>query len=121
MGVDPSNEVVRKALEHSVYFSNDHKLGPLFSIRYGLRLSLFQNIGKETLFLFDENYNCYDQINYASGDIFNTEAYLEPRLAAMYQIDEFSSIKASYLRTVQYAQVATNATGGIPFDLWFPY
>ncbi len=120
MGVDPSNEVVRKALEHSVYFSNNHKLGPLFSIRYGLRLSLFQNIGKETLFLFDENYNCYDQINYASGDIFNTEANLEPRLAAMYQIDEFSSIKASYLRTVQYAQVATNATGGIPFDLWFP-
>lgn len=120
MGVDPSNEVVRKALEHSVYFSNDHKLGPLFSIRYGLRLSLFQNIGKETLFLFDEKYNCYDQINYASGDIFNTEANLEPRLAAMYQIDEFSSIKASYLRTVQYAQVATNATGGIPFDLWFP-
>lgn len=120
IGVDPSNEVVRKALEHSVYFSNDHKLGPLFSIRYGLRLSLFQNIGKETLFLFDENYNCYDQINYASGEIFNTEANLEPRLAAMYQIDEFSSIKASYLRTVQYAQVATNATGGIPFDLWFP-
>ncbi len=120
MGVDPSNEVVRKALEHSVYFSNDHKLGPLFSIRYGLRLSMFQNIGKETLFLFDEKYNCYDQINYASGDIFNTEANLEPRLAAMYQIDEFSSIKASYLRTVQYAQVATNATGGIPFDLWFP-
>lgn len=120
IGVDPSNEVVRKALEHSVYFSNDHKLGPLFSIRYGLRLSLFQNIGKETLFLFDEKYNCYDQINYASGDIFNTEANLEPRLAAMYQIDEFSSIKASYLRTVQYAQVATNATGGIPFDLWFP-
>ena len=38
----------------------------------------------------------------------------------MCQIDEKSSIKASYLRTVQYAQVATNATGGIPFDLWFP-
>ena len=120
MGVDPSNEVVRKALEHSLYFSNDHKLGPLFSVRYGLRLSMFQNIGKETLFLFDENYNCYDQINYASCEIFNTEVNLEPRLAAMYQIDEFSSIKASYLRTVQYAQVATNATGGIPFDLWFP-
>ena len=120
MGVDPSNEVVRKALEHSLYFSNDHKLGPLFSIRYGLRLSMFQNIGKETLFLFDENYNCYDQINYESGEIFNTEVNFEPRLAAMYQIDEFSSIKASYLRTVQYAQVATNATGGIPFDLWFP-
>lgn len=120
MGVDPTNEVVRKALEYSLYFSNDHKLGPLLSIRYGLRLSMFQNIGKETLYLFDDNHECYDQIDYTSGEIFNTEANLEPRIAAMYQIDEFSSIKASYLRTVQYAQVATNATGGIPFDLWFP-
>lgn len=120
MGVDPTNEVIRKALEYALYFSNDHKLGPLFSIRYGLRLSMFQNIGKETLFLFDDNYECYDQIEYAPGEIFNTDINLEPRIAAMYQIDEFSSIKASYLRTVQYAQVATNATGGIPFDLWFP-
>lgn len=120
LGVDPSSEVRRKALEYALYFTNEHKLGPLFSIRYGLRLSMFQNIGKETLFLFDENYECYDKIEYASGKIFNTSVNLEPRLAAMYQIDEFSSIKASYLRTVQYAQVATNATGGIPFDLWFP-
>lgn len=120
MGVDPADEVIRKALEYSLYFTNDHKLGSLFSIRYGLRLSMFQNIGKETLYLFDNNHECYDQIDYASGEIFNTEVNLDPRLAAMYQINEFSSIKASYLRTVQYAQVATNATGGIPFDLWFP-
>ncbi len=118
--VDPSNEVKRKALEYSLYFSNDHKLGTLFSIRYGLRLSIFQNIGKETLFLFDDSYECYNQLDYVSGEIFNTEANLEPRIAAMYQINEFSSVKASYLRTIQYAQIASNATGGIPFDLWFP-
>lgn len=120
MGVDPSNEVVRNALEYSLYFSNDHKLGDLFSIRYGLRLSMFQNIGKETLYLFDDKYECYDHIDYTQREIFNTDINLEPRLAAMYQINDVSSIKASYLRTVQYAQVATNATGGIPFDLWFP-
>lgn len=120
LDIDASTEEIRKALEYAVYFSNDHKFGPLFSIRYGLRLSMFQNIGKETLYLFDENYHYYDDIFYDKGKIFNTEVNLEPRLAAMYQIDEFSSIKASYLRTVQYAQVATNATGGIPFDLWFP-
>lgn len=120
MGVDPSNEVVRKALEYSLYFSNEHKFGDLFSIRYGLRYSIFQNIGKETLFLFNDNYECYNQIDYTSGKIFNTEMNLEPRLAAMYQINDFSSIKASYSRTVQYAQLASNATAGIPFDMWFP-
>ena len=120
LGVDPASEVVRKGLEYALYYTNDHKLGPLFSIRYGLRLSMFQNIGKETLFLFDDKYECYDQIDYGKGKIFNTQINLEPRFGAIYQINEFSSIKASYLRTVQYAQVATNATGGIPFDLWFP-
>lgn len=120
MGVDPSNAVVRKALEYSLYFSNEHKFGDLFSIRYGLRYSIFQNIGKETLFLFDNNYECYNQVDYTSGKIFNTEMNLEPRLAAMYQINDFSSIKASYGRTVQYAQLASNATAGIPFDMWFP-
>ena len=120
MGVEPNDEVTRKALEYSLYFSNNHKLGTLFSIRYGLRLSMFQNIGKETFFLFDENHECYDQVDYASGDIFNTEFNLEPRLAAMYQLNEFSSIKASYGRTVQYAQLASNASAGIPFDMWFP-
>lgn len=120
MGVDPSNEVVRKALEYSLYFSNEHKFGDLFSIRYRLRYSIFQNIGKETLFLFDNNYECYNQVDYTSGKIFNTEMNLEPRLAAMYQINDFSSIKASYGRTVQYAQLASNATAGIPFDMWFP-
>ncbi len=120
LGVDPASEVVRKALEYALYYTNDHKLGPLFSIRYGLRLSMFQNIGQETLFLFDDNYECYDQVKYEKGEIFNTQIRLEPRLGAIYQLNEFSSVKASYLRTVQYAQIATNATGGIPFDLWFP-
>ena len=52
--------------------------------------------------------------------MFNTVVNPEPRVAAMYQIDEHSSIKASYSRTVQYAQVASSATGGLPFDVWFP-
>lgn len=120
LDIDASTEEIRKALEYALYFSNDHKFGPLFSVRYGLRLSMFQNIGKETLYLFDDNHHYYDDAFYGKGEIFNTELNLEPRLAAMYQINEFSSVKASYLRTVQYAQVATNATGGIPFDLWFP-
>ena len=95
LGVDPNSEVVRKALEYALYYTNDHKLGPLFSIRYGLRLSMFQNIGRETLYLFDDNYECYDYIDYGPGEIFNTRVNLEPRLGAIYQIDEFSSIIAS--------------------------
>lgn len=120
LGVSPDDEIVRKALEYSLYLTNNHKIGDLFSIRYGLRLSIFQNKGEEYLYLFDDEYEYYGDIYYGSNELFHTEFNMEPRLAIMYQLDDKSSIKASYLRTVQYAQVATNATGGIPFDLWFP-
>ena len=120
LGIDPKEKVYRKAIESALYYGHEHNITPLFSVRYGLRLSMYQNIGAETLYLFDENYNFYDSINYAKGEIFNTEVNLEPRLAAMYRLSATSSVKASYSRTVQYAQLATNSTGGLPFDVWFP-
>lgn len=112
--------VNRKALEHALYFSHDHNITARFSMRYGLRLSGFQNIGAEDFYLFDEAYQVTDTVHYEAGEIFNTEIHPEPRLAAMYRIDEVSSVKASYSRTFQYAQVASAATGGLPFDVWFP-
>ena len=120
MNVNPDEKVFRKAIESALYYGHEHNISPFFSIRYGLRLSMYQNIGKETLYLFDENYENYDSINYAAGEIFNTEVNLEPRLAMMYRLTPTSSVKASYSRTVQYAQIANNATGGLPFDVWFP-
>ena len=120
LGVDPKEKVYRKAIESALYYGHEHNLTPLFSVRYGLRLSMYQNIGAETLYLFDENYQNYDSIIYGKGEIFNTEVNLEPRLAMIYRLGATSSVKASYSRTVQYAQLATNSTGGLPFDVWFP-
>ena len=120
LGIDDNEKVYRKAIESALYYGHEHKLNPFFSIRYGLRLSMYQNIGAETFYLFDDNYDLYDSIIYGPGVIFNTEVNLEPRLAMMYQLGPTSSVKASYSRTVQYAQIANNATGGLPFDVWFP-
>ena len=120
LSVDPNEKVYRKAIESALYYGHEHNITPFFSIRYGLRLSMYQNIGKETLYLFDENYNKYDSIIYGKNQIFNTEINLEPRLAIMYRLSPTSSVKASYSRNVQYAQIANNATGGLPFDVWFP-
>ncbi len=118
--INTNEKLNRKALESALYFTNEHKITPLFSLRYGLRLTMFNNIGAETLYLFDEDHKWVDSAVYKRGEIFHTEAHLEPRIAAIYQIGATSSIKASYSRTVQYAQLATNSTGGLPFDVWFP-
>ena len=119
--IDQTESVARKALEHAIYVSHDYTPTPRFSLRLGARLSCFQNIGEEDFFVFDDIfYAVRDTIHYGKGEIFHTEIHPEPRVAAMYRINEKSSVKASYSRTVQYAQVSSSATGGLPFDVWFP-
>ena len=120
LGLNETTVVTRKALEHALYFTHDQSFGTIFSMRYGVRLSCLQNIGAEDFYTFDDNYQVADTIHYGEGEVFNTEIHAEPRLAAMFRIDEVSSVKASYSRTFQYAQVASAATGGLPFDVWFP-
>ena len=119
--VDQSKSVARKGLEHAIYFTHDYMPTPRLSFRAGVRLSCFQNIGEEDLFVFSEGLHIVtDTLHYGKGEVFQTVVNPEPRMAAKYQLDEHSSIKASYSRTVQYAQVASSATGGLPFDVWFP-
>ena len=119
--IDQSMAVARKALEHAVYFTHDYTPTPRLTFRAGIRLSCFQNIGEEDFYVVDpETFIVLDTVHYGKAEVFNTEINPEPRVAAMYQLDEHSSVKASYSRTVQYAQVASSATGGLPFDVWFP-
>ena len=119
--IDQSKSVARKGLEHGLYFTHDYTPTPRLTFRAGMRLSCFQNIGAEEFYAIDPIlYNVSDTLHYGKGEVFNTEINPEPRVAAMYQVDEHSSVKASYSRTVQYAQVASSATGGLPFDIWFP-
>lgn len=111
---------VRKALEHGIYGSYEKNFSKRFLVKFGLRLSMFQNVGKERFYLMDDNHKCIDTIDYKKGEIFNTEYHAEPRMGLLYKLTPTSSIKAAYTRTVQYAQVACNSTGGLPFDVWFP-
>ena len=119
--IDQMKSVARKGLEHGLYFTHDYTPMPRLTLRAGVRLSCFQNIGAEEFYVIDPLiHEVVDTMRYGKGEVFNTEINPEPRVAAMFQLDEHSSVKASYSRTVQYAQVASSATGGLPFDVWFP-
>lgn len=45
---------------------------------------------------------------------------LQPRFAGRYLMNEEWSLKASYARMTQYIHLLTNATVGLPTDLWVP-
>ncbi|MDR2915986.1 MAG: TonB-dependent receptor [Tannerella sp.] len=109
-----------KALEHSVYVSNEQKFSEMFSVKYGVRLSIFQNMGKATVYHYDEDYRATDSTSYGSGKIYNTYTAWEPRLGFVYKLGETSSIKGNYVHNVQFMQLANNSASGSPLDVWFP-
>jgi hypothetical protein len=108
------------ALEYAAYVSNQQSFTQNFSIKYGLRYSLFQNIGRGEVYRFDANFNEIGKDEYGKGKIFHTYCGMEPRLGAIYTIDKMSSVKASFSHTLQYMQLASNSTGGLPLDVWYP-
>lgn len=108
-----------RSLETGIYISNDQKIGSRFVLKYGLRFSMLNNVGKGTSFHFDENFNKVDSTIYSKGKFFNTYTGFEPRLSVSYNLSETNSVKAAYTRNVQYVHLAQNSTAGTPLDIWF--
>ncbi len=108
------------ALEHAVFVSNEQKVNALLSLSYGLRFSVFQDVGKATIYNFDQNYRSIDSTVYEKGKIFKTYNGLEPRATFSFLLSEISSIKGCYTRTKQYLHLASNSTAGLPLDVWIP-
>lgn len=109
-----------RALEGGIYLSNEQKFGEVLTLKYGIRLSLFSNIGQSVVYNFDTNYQKYDSTIYSKGNIYNTFSGLEPRVSLAYNLKETSSVKAAYTRNFQYVHLAQNSTAGTPLDIWFP-
>ncbi|GHS96396.1 collagen-binding protein [Bacteroidia bacterium] len=86
-----------EALEYGVYLSNEQKFTDQLAVKYGLRFSAFQNIGK----------------------IRHTYTAWEPGLGAVYKFADYSSVKANYSHNTQYMQLANNSASGSPLDVWF--
>ncbi|MDR1332103.1 MAG: TonB-dependent receptor [Tannerella sp.] len=108
-----------RALEYSIYASNEQKFSERFSVKYGIRWSLFQNVGRATVFNYDENYLSTDSTVYGAGKIYHTYPAFEPRIGMVLKLSGSSSVKANYAHNVQFIQLANNSAAGSPLDIWF--
>lgn len=109
---------VNNHIESGVYVSNEHNITDQLTAIYGVRFSMFNNVGG-TYYNFDNNFNTIDSTVFAKGDIHNTYTGWEPRIGVNYKINGFSSVKASYNRMYQYLHLASNSTASSPLDIWF--
>lgn len=108
----------RYSWENGLYISNQLKLGQHLEVLYGLRLSTFSALGKGEYYELDENKEVVDSLWYGAGKFVKTYVNLEPRLSAVYRLNDASSVKASYARTVQNMHLLTYVNMGSPFDRW---
>ena len=109
-----------RALEYGFYLSNEQQISRNISLNYGIRYSMFQSLGSATSYNFDEEFNPIDSTVYPRGKIFNTYGGWEPRITMVLQINDYSSVKSSYNRTMQYIHLASNSTVGSPLDIYLP-
>lgn len=107
-----------EGIESAVYLSNKQKFGNKLTLTYGLRYSMFQNIGEATVNKVDDDYNVTGTIRYDKGEIYHTTHGAEPRLGITYVISGNQSVKASYMITRQYLLIASNSRTGNPLDVW---
>jgi len=114
------SEVNSYALENALYLSNEQSLSRHLKVTYGIRYSLFNNIGPGTIYSYDDIGDIIDSTTYPKGKIFNSFGGFEPRLLFNYTINDSSSIKTSYARSRQYLHLLSNSTSSTPFDLWVP-
>jgi hypothetical protein len=118
-GIEMVPTVGSNALETTAYIANEHPLGQLVTLRYGARVSTFANMGRALVYRYENHVAVDDPTRYSGGEIFHSRVATEPRLGVVVRTGQFSSVKASYARNVQFIQLANNSASGSPLDVWF--
>lgn len=113
------------ALDHAFYVSNQQRLTDKLTLDYGLRVSIFQNIGPYDQYVYADPQNNVDilrsdTLHYGAWDNIKTYVNLEPRVGMRYIIGEGQSVKVSYNRMVQNTHLIAAGTVPVPFNTWNP-
>jgi len=113
------------AFDHAFYVGNKQTISAKFTLLYGLRLSIFQNIGPGDVKTYaNPQDNTRPEVvkidTYDQYEPIITFANLEPRFSARYLINDISSIKFTYNRMVQNVHLISSGTVPLPFNTWNP-
>ncbi len=122
------------AYEPALYLEMEHKVNDKLNLRYGVRYSSFYRVGAQKFKVYQDNlpvvYNAAVAI-YQHGTSIGEENYeknktiasfggFEPRVSLAYQLNDDTSVKASYQLVNQYLHLISNTNSPTPLDVWTP-
>ncbi|HJV18305.1 MAG TPA: TonB-dependent receptor [Sediminibacterium sp.] len=116
----PTNASKKYANEIALYLQDDWELNPRLKLNLGLRYSLFQQVGRYTSYVRDDNGNKTDSTVYGKGQLIKSYGGFEPRATFRYTLNETQSLKLGLTRNLQYIHLVTNSGSTLPTDLWVP-
>ena len=133
-GINPFKLTDKYAFENAIYIDAEHIVSDKLALSYGLRVSSFLRLGQDQLnvyeddnpLLFNNDLQIYEKANplgsesFDRNDIIKSFVNFEPRFSLAYQLNEKSSVKASYNRMTQYLHLLSNTISPTPLDIWTP-
>ena len=115
----------KNGVEWAVYLSNDQKIGSKWRAQYGIRYSQFMLVGPGSYYEYDNpepgmRRRVVNTFQASKGEVIESYGNFEPRVSLNYQLNQGTSLKASYNRTAQYIHLVSNTTASNPLDIWTP-
>jgi len=112
-----------QALESALYFGDKYDVTPDLTIDLGMRFSLYDYLGPQTVDNYAPNLpkepgNVVDSTTYKKGQVINSYHYPEIRASVRYNLNDDMSLKASYNTMAQYIHLLSNSTAISPTDVY---
>ena len=121
--VQPVSLENEKALEGSIYISDQWEVNDKLSVYGGLRLTLYSFLGPRSVFNYRPDAprlesNIIGTTEFGSGDVVQRYGGPEYRTSLRYSIDDNTSVKASFNRNRQYLSMLFNSATVSPTATW---
>ena len=121
--IAPDVVPAEQALESALYLGDKYDITPDFTVDLGIRYSIYNDLGAQTVDYYAPNLpktsgNVIDSVTYGKNKVIKTYTRPEIRASARYNLNDNTSLKASYNTLTQYIHLLSNTTAISPTDIY---
>ncbi len=112
-----------RALEPSLYLSDEIELTPWLSLSAGVRGTLYTSFGPRREFIYTDGLprrveNITDTVSYGEKEVVSSYPGLDFRFSTRFMMGSNASLKIGAQRAYQYLHMISNTTSMSPVDIW---